>query len=32
MYLGESFETTLEEHEIDNTNCNEAIGNVDAHL
>ena len=32
MYLGESFETILEEHEIDPIDYDETISDVDAHL
>ena len=32
MYLGESLEVTLEEHEIDLTYYDETISNVDAHV
>ena len=32
MYLGESFEAILEEHEINLTDYDEAMCNVDAHL
>ena len=32
MYLGKSFEAILKEHEIDPTDCNKAMSNVDAHL
>ena len=32
MYLGESFETILKEHEIDPIDYDETISDVDAHL
>ena len=32
MYLGESFQVTPKEHEIDLIIYNEAMGDVDAHL
>ena len=32
MYLGESFEAILEEHEIDTIDYDEAMSDVDAHL
>ena len=32
MYLGESFEAILEEHEIDPTNYEKVISDVDVHL
>ena len=32
MYLGESFEAILKEHEIDTIDYDEAMSDVDAHL
>ena len=32
MYLEESFETILKEHEIDPIECDEAMSEVDVHL
>ena len=32
MYLEESFEAIIKEHEIDPIECDEAISEVDAHL